>query len=129
MTIYRLHGDGDGETHLTPVVLPNVDNPGEGINRVRAISDIPATSVGVAQLVDRMPDYGLHPAPWRQLLVLLAGEYEITTTVGDQCVLAVGDVLITDDLGTKGHHTRDCGSDHLMMLSVRIPDDWEFPNL
>jgi hypothetical protein len=129
MGIFRLHGDEDGETHLTPVRLSTIDDPGQGVGPVRSLSNIPATTVGVSELTGRMPDYGLHPAPWRQVLVLLQGEYEIETTSGDSHVLTSGDVLITDDLGTKGHYTRDCGTDRLMMVSVRIPDDWDFPVL
>jgi hypothetical protein len=105
-----------------------MNNPGEGIAQVKALSGIPATSIGVAELLERMPDYGLHPAPWRQVLVLLQGNYEVTPTTGEKVVLQVGDVLFTDDLGTKGHYTRDCGDDKLMMASTRIPDDWEFPS-
>lgn len=129
MTIYRLHGDESGETRLTQIELPVVENPGEGVAKVRGLTGIPATTLGMAELVERMPDYGLHPAPWRQFLVVLQGEYEITTTSGDTCVLQRGDVLLTDDLGTRGHYTRDCGTDSLVLFSVRVPDDWELPSL
>ena len=127
MRIVRLHGDDAGETHLTPIELPVVDDPGEGIDRVRALGGIPANGVGIAQLINRMPDYGLHPAPKRQLLILLGGEYEITTTTGDQVRLQAGDCLFTDDLLSQGHYTRDVGADPLTLVSIEIPDDWEFP--
>lgn len=128
MTIRRLHGDENGETYLTPVELPIVENPGHGVTSVKALGEIPGTIFGIAELIEPMPDYGLHPAPCRQFLVLLQGNYEITTTTGDTCVFQRGDVLITDDVGTKGHYLRDCGDEPLMMFRVSVGDDWEFPS-
>lgn len=128
MAIYRLHGDDQGETHLTRVELPVVENPGEGVNRVRSLG-FPTMRAGVSELTDRMPDFGLHEAPRRRLLVLLAGEYEITTTTGDQVRLRRGDCMFADDIGSKGHYTRDAGEEMLMLVGIEIPDDWEFPAL
>jgi hypothetical protein len=127
MTVFRVYADDAGETHVSPVELPMVENPGEGVQRVRGLLNIPATSVGVVQLTDQLPGADLHPAPERRLLVLLTGAYEIETTSGESEVLRPGDCLLTDDLEGKGHFTRDVGDERVSMVAVRISDDWEVP--
>jgi hypothetical protein len=127
MTVFRVFADANGETHVRPVALPEVVNPGEGVRRVRGLLNIPASSVGVVELTDRLPGEELHPAPERRLLVLLTGAYEIETTSGEQQVLRPGDCLLTDDLEGKGHFTRDVGDERVSMVAVHISSEWELP--
>jgi len=127
MTVFRVYASGDGETHVSPVELPMVENPGEGVQKVRGLLNIPASSVGIVELTDRLPGEELHPAPERRLLVLLTGAYEIATTSGESEVVRPGDCLLTDDLEGKGHFTRDVGDERVSMVAVRISDDWELP--
>jgi hypothetical protein len=127
MTVFRVFADADGETHVRPVALPEVENPGEGVQRVRGLLNIPASSVGVVELTDQLPGAELHPAPERRLLVLLTGAYEIETTSGEQEVLRPGDCLLTDDLEGKGHFTRDVGDERVSMVAVHISSEWELP--
>jgi hypothetical protein len=128
VNIYRLHGDEHGETHLTQIDLSKLENPAVSDTKVEGLLGIPATTLSVASIVERQTDESLHAAPWRQFLVLLQGQHEITTTSGDHCLLERGDVLFTDDVGTNGHYSRDCGDEHMVMISVRVPDDWVFPS-
>jgi hypothetical protein len=127
MTVFRVYADADGETHLSPVELPIVENPGEGVQKVRGLLDIPASSVGIVELTDGLPGEELHPAPERRLLVLLTGAYEIATTSGKRHVLRPGDCLLTDDVDGKGHYTRDVGDERVSMVAVRISSEWELP--
>jgi hypothetical protein len=127
MNLHWLHADADGETHLTRVELPATEiDGGEGVERVRILG-LPATHVTVAQLDQRVPDLGLHPAPRRRLLVLMTGAYEVTTTSGDRLRLYPGDGLFVDDVGTKGHYSDDVGEVPMTMASIDIPDDVPFP--
>ena len=112
---------------MGPVELPEVENPGEGLQRVRGLLDIPASSAGVVELTDRLPGEELHPAPERRLLVLLRGAYEIETSSGESQVLRPGDCLLTDDLEGKGHYTRDIGDELVSMVAVHISTEWELP--
>jgi hypothetical protein len=127
MTVFRVFADASGETHVRPVGLPEVENPGEGVQRVRGLLNIPASSVGVVELTDRLPGEELHPAPERRLLVLLTGAYEIEATSGESQVLRPGDCLLTDDLDGKGHFTRDVGDERVSMVAVHISSEWELP--
>jgi mannose-6-phosphate isomerase-like protein (cupin superfamily) len=132
MTIYHLHGDEQGETHLTPIDLTLIDANASGVgegsaNRVRVMPKFPAYDLGYAEMVDPLQDSGLHGAPRRQFLAILRGAYLITTTAGDEVRLVAGDCLITDDVNSKGHWSREVGDEPLTMVSVGVPDDFVVP--
>ena len=122
MVCYHLQGDATGETHLTPLEFP-VRETSAGF--VRGLNDIPATTLGFGEFVGRKPDVGLHNAPRRQFLVVLGGELEILTSLGDSQRLGPGDVLLADDIGSKGHVSRDVGADPLMLLAIGISSAWQ----
>jgi hypothetical protein len=125
MTCFRVHGDADGDTYLTPLEPPIRETPA---GRVRSMGDVPMIDGGIAQFVDsRKPDSGIHEAPRRQFIVVLGGVLEIETSLGQVERLGPGDVLLADDVGTKGHHSRDVGDVPLTMMTVGIGDDWPGP--
>lgn len=124
MACFHLHGDDAGDTHLTPIVLPERDTLA---GPARSLGEVPATTLGIGELIGRKPDVGVHPAPRRQFLVVLRGAMEILTTLDQRQRLGPGDVLLADDVGSKGHISRDVGDEPLMMLAVGIADGWELP--
>jgi hypothetical protein len=127
MTLYRVYGDEDGETHLATIDLPLLNVDSEGVAKVRGLLGIPATQAGVVELVEPTPSLDLHPAPERRLLVFLQGETEIRTTSGDRQVLGAGDCLLADDVGTQGHYTTDIGNEPRRMVTISIDPDWPAP--
>ena len=118
---WHLYGDDAGETHLTPIELPE---RASYAGNVRAISDIPATTMGMGQFLGRKPDVGVHNAPRRQFVVVLQGELEIETTRGERERLRPGDVLFADDGGSKGHISRDVGDEPLMLMAIGVEGTW-----
>ncbi len=124
MASFHLYGDAAGQTHLAPLVLP-VRQTSAGA--VRGLNDIPTTTMGVGEFVGRKPDAGLHNAPRRQFLVVLRGELEIVTSLGHQQRLRTGDLLLADDIGSKGHISRDVGEEPLMLAAIWIGSDWKGP--
>jgi hypothetical protein len=126
MTCYRVHGDASGETHVSVVEPPVRETP---VGKVRSMGEIPMIDGGMAQFVDgRKPDTGIHEAPRRQFIVVLGGVLEIETSQGLRTHLAPGDVLLADDVGTKGHHSRDVGDVPLTMMTVGIGESWAGPD-
>ena len=121
---YHLYGDADGETHLAPLAMPVKET---FAGTVRGLNDIPATTTGMGEFVGRKPDVGMHEAPRRQFLVVLGGELEIVTTLGTSERLQPGDLLLADDIGSKGHLSCDVGEAPLMIMAIGIGDDWEGP--
>ena len=63
--------------------------------------------------------------PGANFLVVLGGELEIVTSLGDARRLVPGDVLLADDIGSKGHISRDVGEEPLMLLAIGIASGWE----
>ncbi len=128
MTVFRVYADSAGDTHLATLALPLVTTPGEeGVRQVRGLLDIPASSVGVVEMLDPLPGGDLHPAPARRLLVLLRGAYEIETSTGETQRLRPGDCLLADDLVGKGHRTRDVGDERVAWVAIHLGSDWQAP--
>ena len=61
--------------------------------------------------------------------MVLGGELEIITTLGQHERLKPGDVLLADDVGTKGHISRDVGEEPLMLMAIGIDGEWECPQV
>jgi hypothetical protein len=125
MSFLRVCGDEHGDTHLVPVELPEITSA-DGLGRRFGLAGIPTTTLSVGRLTEPKADQGLHTPPRRQVVVVLRGALEVTTTAGDRHRFGPGDCLLADDLGTKGHVTRDVGDEYLMTMTIGIPDDWKY---
>ena len=125
MACFHMLGDAAGDTHVAPLDMPVTDTDA---GTVRGLNDITVTTMGFGEFVKgRKPDVGVHNAPRRQFLVVLQGELEIETTLQQKERLRPGDVLLADDVGTKGHISRDVGADPLMLMAIGIGPDWNGP--
>ena len=124
MTCFHLHGDAAGETQLEVLALPRKETSAGTVN---GINDVPTTTMGFAEFVGRKPDVGMHNAPRRQFLVVLQGALEIRTSRDQVEILQPGDVLLADDVGTRGHISRDVGDAPLMLMAIGIAPDWAGP--
>jgi hypothetical protein len=122
MVCYHLNADDAGETHLTLLEFATKET---SAGLVRGLNDVPVTTLGFGEFVGRKPDVGMHNAPRRQFLIVLGGTLEIVTSLGDSQRLEPGDVLLADDVGSRGHISRDVGADSLMLLAVGIDDTWD----
>jgi hypothetical protein len=125
MACFHMHGDAAGDTHLTRLALPEKES---FAGRFRGLNNIPTTTMGFAEFIGRKPDVGVHNAPRRQFLVVLRGELEIVTTLGQTEHLQRGDLLLADDIGTKGHVSRDVGDEPLMLMAIGIDPAWDGPD-
>jgi hypothetical protein len=124
MACFHLYGDADGDTHLMPLPLPERETP---VGPVRSLPEIPVTTAGLAAFVGRKPGGDLHTAPRRQFVLVLGGELAIVTTGGVEHRLGPGDLMLADDVGSKGHLTLDVGGDPLVMMTVGIDPTWSSP--
>ena len=52
-------------------------------------------------------DWNFHTAPQKQYIVLLEGEIEIETSLGNKRIFGPGEVLLVEDTTGKGHKTRN----------------------
>lgn len=102
MTITRIYTDDDGESHFEtlPVSLRLEEEIG-------FLSD----AIAVKSIIFRevLPDYdfNFHNAPQRQYIVLLDGQIEIETSLGEKKTFNGGDIILVEDTSGKGHRTRN----------------------
>ncbi len=130
MNFLRVYGDETGETHLARIELPEPntsDDDGFGDITRRVLRDIPATTMNINENMERRQRLDLHPAPRRQFVIVLRGEFEVETTSGDSHRFQAGDCLLADDLDSKGHTHHDVGEEHSITISVGVPADWVCP--
>jgi quercetin dioxygenase-like cupin family protein len=108
MQIVRIYTGSDNQTHFQHLDVasfePMATNPGQGPIRM---NHGPGNTV-----------MDFHNAPRRQYVVLLAGQMEIETGLGEKRTLTAGDVLVAEDLTGKGHITRS--SSERVTLSVPL---------
>ena len=52
-------------------------------------------------------DYDFHTVPQKQYVILLDGEIEIETSLGEKRTFKGGDILLMEDTQGKGHKTRN----------------------
>jgi hypothetical protein len=129
MNILRVHADESGETHLTRIELPDAARTDDGMGSPlrRVLGEIPTTTMSINENLERRPKMDLHPAPRRQLVILLRGGFEIVTTTGESHRFEPGECLLADDVGYVGHYHEDCGDEPTITITVGIPDDWVVP--
>lgn len=96
MQIVRIYTGNDNQTHFQSLEVasfePLATNPGPG--PIRMNHGPGGTTMD------------FHNAPRRQYVVLLSGQMEIETGLGEKRTLSAGDVLVAEDLTGKGHITR-----------------------
>ncbi|GGK73997.1 hypothetical protein ACD591_07355 [Rufibacter glacialis] len=101
-TITRVYADENGDSRFEEITKP-----------LRAEGDIGFLSEPeeVESIIFRKVvasyDYDAHTAPARQYLVMLDGEIEIETSLGEKRQFKASDILLLEDTTGKGHRTRN----------------------
>ena len=101
MRITRIAADEAGETRFDDLDVALADAGTIG----RLSAPWPASAV-LFRENDPDYDYDWHPAPRRQLVVLLDGAIEIEVGSGEVRRFGGGDVLLLEDTEGRGHRTR-----------------------
>jgi hypothetical protein len=118
MRITRIRADEAGVTRFDEIEIPLEDAGLIG----RLSQPVAAESV-VFRETGADYDYDWHPAPARQLVVLLDGEIEIEVGSGDVRRFAGGEVLLLEDTAGRGHRTRNVGAVPRRSLFVPLAPD------
>jgi quercetin dioxygenase-like cupin family protein len=66
---------------------------------------------------------GWHCTPYRQWVFVMAGQATVRVSDGSQCELRAGSICLLEDTRGKGHLTTIIGSDEVLMVAIRIPND------
>ena len=111
----RIYTDASGESRFERVEVPLGDKGPigylSGAFRVRSL-----------EFRENPPDYDwdFHNAPARQFVILLDGEIEITSSLGETRKFGPGDILLAEDTEGKGHRSRNITPQIRKSIFVRL---------
>jgi hypothetical protein len=100
--ITRIYSDSNRESHFEDIEMP-LKNNGE----IGFLSDKIPVKEMIFRTVKSDYDYDFHNAPQKQYILLLDGEIEIETSLGEKRTFKGGDILLMEDTKGKGHKTRN----------------------
>jgi len=63
-----------------------------------------------------------HPAPCRQLVVILRGDFELETSDGTVRRFRPGDIALAEDTKGRGHRGRPIVAEDILVLAVQLPE-------
>lgn len=62
-----------------------------------------------------------HPAPQRQIAVVLGGRVEVGVSDGESRVFGPGDAVLLEDVSGRGHTTRVLGDEDFRLMFTQLP--------
>ncbi|MBD0288157.1 MAG: hypothetical protein ICV79_22430 [Flavisolibacter sp.] len=101
-TVVRIFSDSKGDSHFEDIVIPLAEAGSVGM----LSESIPVKGI-IFREVEPTYDWDFHTAPQRQYIILLDGEIEIETSLGDKRIFKAGEILLVEDTEGKGHKTRN----------------------
>ena len=114
----RLFSDENGDSRFGEVEVPLGDSGPIGYLSDRyEVKDIQF------RINDADYDWDFHNAPARQFIILLDGEIEITTSLGEIRKFSGGDILLVEDTTGKGHRTRNVRQQVRRSVFIRLAGD------
>lgn len=115
--ITRIYADAAGESHFEEMKIP-LDDRGD----IGFLSDAQKAGTVIFRKVAGTYDYDFHNAPARQYILLMDGEIEIETSLGDKKIFRPGEVLLVEDTSGKGHRTRNLRNEVRSSVFITLPD-------
>ena len=122
LTMVVVYADEQGETHFKDEEI--------GFQEVDYAPPAPpmfvsATAAAAAYLfIEGGPDYdsGLHPAPARQIVIVIRGGIEVETSDGEIRQFGAGSLLLAEDVTGPGHITRALGNgEGAVLAAIPLP--------
>lgn len=100
--ITRIYTDRNGDSQFDDICIP-LKEEGE----IGALSELlPAKGLIFREVLPSY-DFDFHNAPQKQYIILLDGEIEIETSLGEKRIFKAGEILLVEDTQGKGHKTRN----------------------
>jgi len=115
MQYVRVYAGTDGHSHFDepPIALEPDD---DWLARAA-----PATAISVRDVpVGLNRDWAVAPAP-PQLVITLAGQYEVETSDGQVRRFGAGSLVLFEDVAGKGHRLRGVGPLEWVSVAIVIP--------
>ena len=116
--VTRVYATPDGVSHFAEIEVALAD-----AGPIGRLSE-PVAALGVVfRETPADYDFDWHPAPQRQLIVLLDGHIEIEAGDGEKRLFGGGDVLLVEDTEGRGHRTRTTDGRSRRSLFIPLPPD------
>lgn len=115
--ITRIYSDDKGESHFEKRLIP-LEQAGE----IGSLSPLLPGKGVIFREVPAGYDYDFHTAPRRQYIILLDGEIEIETSLGEKRRFRGGEILLVEDTTGKGHKTRNLKKETRRSLFIPLDD-------
>src|SRR5690554_5211627 len=114
--ITRIYNDTNGDSHFEDVAVDLKDG-----GEIGFLSElVPAKGIIFREVLPSY-DYDFHTAPQRQYIILLDGEIEIETSLGEKRQFKAGDVLLMEDTTGKGHKTKNLTAVKRRSIFISLP--------
>lgn len=113
----RLYADVDGHSRFEEKAIQMKSSGTIGF-----LSEMIPVEGIIFREVEPAYDYDFHNAPQRQFLVLLDGEIEIETSLGEKRIFRAGEILLLEDVTGKGHRTRNVQQKPRRSLFIPVGD-------
>ena len=113
--VTRVYNDANGDSHFEDLSIP-MEKAGDigSLSRALAVKSI------IFREVEPSYDYDFHNAPQKQYIVLLDGQIEIETSLGEKRKFGAGEILLVEDTTGKGHKTRNITSQKRKSIFITI---------
>jgi quercetin dioxygenase-like cupin family protein len=111
----RIYSDENGESSFENVEVKLTDEGPLG-----ALSEV--FTAKAVQFRENSADYywDFHNPPARQFIILLDGEIEITTSLGEKRKFSSGDILLVEDIKGKGHRTENIKKEKRKSVFIQL---------
>ncbi len=117
MNSFRMYAGSDGETHFADTEI-HYEDVSAFIAR--------AAEIGASGIIFNHVKPGMfmdwHPAPRRQYVIGLGGEYEVETSDGEVRTVGPGTVMLAEDVAGKGHIMRVPPDQEIFIAFVPLAD-------
>ena len=100
--ITRLYSDDNGESHFENLTIPLIDS-----GEIGRLSELIPVSGVIFREVEDTYNWDFHNAPEKQYIILLDGQIEIETSLGEKRIFKGGDIILAEDTKGKGHRTKN----------------------
>lgn len=114
-SVTRIFSDESGESHFEDLMIPLSDQ-----GEIGFLSESQAVKTIIFREVLPSYNYDFHNAPQRQYIILLDGEVEIETSLGEKRSFKTGEILLVEDTTGKGHKTKNLESKTRKSIFITI---------
>lgn len=115
-SITRIYSDANGDSRFEDMLIELQDG-----GEIGNLSEMMPANGIIFREVKPTYDYDFHNAPQKQYLILLDGEIEIETSLGEKKIFTAGDILLLEDTAGKGHRTRNVKQALRKSIFIPVP--------